>query len=65
MNLLITFIVLVVIGLSGAAGIGILVDRMTSSFVSLVVFFPLLALATWIAWRLSVKLTEPKVPTST
>ena len=65
MNLLLTFIVLVAIGLSAAAGIGIVVDRMTSPSVSLLVFFPMLALATWIAWRLSVKLTEPKVPTST
>jgi hypothetical protein len=65
MNLLITFIILIAIGLSGAAGIGIMVDRMASPFLSLVVFFPVLALTIWLAWRLSVKLTEPRTPTAT
>jgi hypothetical protein len=33
---------------------------MTSPFVSLLVFFPLLFLTVWLTWRLSVKFTEPK-----
>lgn len=65
MNLLITFIVIAVIGISGAVWIGVLVDKMSSPAVSLLVFFPLLSVVLWIAWRLSVKITEPKSPIST
>ena len=38
----------------------VIIDKMTSSFVSLLVFFPMLFLTIWLTWRLSVKLTEPK-----
>jgi hypothetical protein len=65
MNLLITFLVIIAIALCGAAWLGIVVDRMTSPFISLVVFFPVLFASIWVAWRLAIKLTEPKVPTST
>jgi hypothetical protein len=36
---------------------------MTSPFVSLLIFFPVFFLTIWSAWRLSVKLTEPKAAT--
>jgi len=39
---------------------GVLIDRMTSSFVSLFVFFPLFFLTIWLSWRLAVRLTAPK-----
>jgi hypothetical protein len=65
MNLLITFIVTAAIGIFGVVWVGVLVDKLSSPFVSLVVFFPLLSLVLWLAWRLSVKLTEPKSPIST
>jgi hypothetical protein len=63
MNLLITFIVTVAAGIIGVAWIGVLIDKMTSPFISLLVFFPMLFLTIWLAWRLSVKFTEPKATT--
>ena len=63
MNLLITFLVVVAAGILGAAWVGVLVDKMTSSFTSLLVFFPLFFVTIWLAWKLSVKLTEPKATT--
>jgi hypothetical protein len=60
MNLLITFLVTVTIGIIGASWLGVLIDKMTSSFVSLVIFFPLFFLTVWLSWRLSVRLTAPK-----
>jgi ABC-type dipeptide/oligopeptide/nickel transport system permease component len=60
MNLLITFLVTVTIGIVGASWVGVLIDRMTSPFVSLLIFFPLFFLTIWLSWRLSVRLTAPK-----
>jgi hypothetical protein len=59
-NLLVTFVISITIGIVGVAWIGVIVDKMTSPFVSLLVFFPLLFLTIWLTWRLSVKFTEPK-----
>jgi len=60
MNLLITFVVTVTLGIIGASWLGVLIDKMTSSFVSLAIFFPLFFLTVWLSWRLSVRLTAPK-----
>jgi ABC-type dipeptide/oligopeptide/nickel transport system permease component len=60
MNLLITFLVAVIIGIVGVAWVGVIVDKMTSSFTSLLIFFPLFFLTIYVTWKLSVKLTEPK-----
>ena len=60
MHLLVTFLVAVTVGIVGVAWIGVIVDKMTSSFVSLAVFFPLFFLTIWLCWVLSVKFTEPK-----
>ena len=60
MNLLITYFITILIGQSIVVGIGILADLYFSSFVSLLVFFPLFFGMFWVAWRLSVWLTEPK-----
>jgi ABC-type dipeptide/oligopeptide/nickel transport system permease component len=62
-NLLITFLITVTIGIFGAAWVGVLIDKMTSPFISLLIFFPLFFLTIWLTWRLSVKLTEPKATT--
>jgi len=62
-NLLITFLIVVTVGIFGVAWVGVLVDKMTSSFTSLMVFFPLFFLTIWLAWKLSVKLTAPKATT--
>ena len=63
MNLLTTFVIAIVIAIFGLAWIGVLVDKLTSPFISLLVFFPLLFLAIWLTWRLAVKITEPKAGT--
>ena len=60
MNLLITFLITVTLGIAGAAWVGVLIDKMTSSFVSLAIFFPLFFLTVWLSWRMSVRLTAPK-----
>jgi hypothetical protein len=62
-NLLVTFLITASIGISGVTWIGVLVDKMTSPFISLLVFFPLLFLTIWLSWRLSIKVTEPKTTT--
>ncbi len=60
MNLLVTFIVTVTVGVVGVSWLGVIIDKMTSPFVSLAIFFPLLFLTIWLTWRLSVRLTAPK-----
>jgi hypothetical protein len=62
-NLLVTFLVIVSVGILGIAWVGVLIDKMSSSFISLLIFFPLFFLTIWLAWKLSVKVTEPKTPT--
>jgi ABC-type dipeptide/oligopeptide/nickel transport system permease component len=59
-NLLITFLFAVTLGIVGVSWAGVLIDKMTSPFVSLAVFFPLFFLTIFVAWKLSVKLTAPK-----
>ncbi len=61
--MLITFLVTVAAGIFGAAWIGVLIDKMTSPFISLLVFFPMFFLTIWLAWRLSVKFTQRKATT--
>ncbi len=63
MNLLITFLVTVTVGIAGASWIGVIVDKLTSPFISLLIFFPLFFLTIVVAWKLSVRLTEPKSTT--
>jgi len=60
MNLLVTFVISIIVGIVAVGWVGVVIDKMTSPFVSLAVFFPLLFLTIWLTWRLSVKFTEPK-----
>lgn len=60
MNLLVTFLIIVTLGQIGVAFVSVAVDRMTSPFTSVVVFFVLFFAIIWIAWRFSVWFTEPK-----
>ena len=60
MNLLITFLVTVTIGIVGVSWAGVIIDKFTSPFVSLAVFFPLFFLTIFVAWKLAVKFTAPK-----
>jgi hypothetical protein len=60
MNLLITYLVCVLIGQAAVVGLALLTDRFYSPFASLILFFPLFFGMFWLAWRVSVRLTEPK-----
>lgn len=60
MNLLVTYIFAVLIGQAAVIGLALVADSLYSPFVSLMLFFPLFFGMFWLAWRISVKLTEPK-----
>jgi hypothetical protein len=60
MNLLVTFLITATLGIVGVSWAGVLIDKMTSPFVSLAVFFPLFFLTIFVAWKLAVKFTAPK-----
>jgi hypothetical protein len=59
-NLLVTFLIAVTIGIVGVSWVGVIIDKFTSPFTSLVIFFPLFFITIWLSWKLSVKITEPK-----
>jgi hypothetical protein len=59
-NLLVAYIVCVLIGQAVVIGIAVGADQFYSSFTSLMVFFPLFFGMFWLAWRVAVRLTEPK-----
>jgi hypothetical protein len=60
MNLLITFLVAIIFAIGGIAWLGVIIDRFTSPFMSLAIFFPMFFLTIYLVWKLAVKLTEPK-----
>lgn len=64
MNLLITFLITVTIAIVGVSWLGVFLDKMTSSFTSLLIFFPVFFLTIYLSWKLSVRLTEPKSTTT-
>jgi hypothetical protein len=60
MGLLIAYIATLLVGQSISVGIGLLIDRYHSSYGGLMVFIALYFFMFWAAWRIAVKLTEPK-----
>jgi hypothetical protein len=62
MTLLVTYIITVAIGQSIVIGIGLMVERYYSSAASLPVALALYFLMFVLAWRLAVRITEPKPP---
>ena len=60
MNLLVTYISIVVTVVFGVAALCVLIEQWTSPFTSLALFFPLFFLTIWVSWLVSVKLTQPK-----
>jgi hypothetical protein len=64
MNLLVVYIVCVVIGQSITIGIGLAIDRLYSPHASLIVSISMYFLVFWVAWRVAVRLTEPKAESS-
>jgi hypothetical protein len=63
-NLLVTFLVAVAVAIFGISWLGVMIDKLTSPFVSLLIFFPLFFLTIYVAWKLAVKFTEPKSTTT-
>ena len=62
MKLIVYYLVLVIAGDFAAYFIGLVTERAFGGYVSLLVFLTLYFLILWIAWRLAVRLTEPKRP---
>ena len=60
MGLLVAYIVCLVIGQAMTIGIGLSIDRFYSSAVSLPVSLALYFLMFGIAWKVAVRITEPK-----
>ena len=64
MKLLIAYVVSLLVAQSLAVGAGLIVDRVHSSHGGLVVFIALYFFMFWAAWKVAVRITEPK-PTTT
>jgi hypothetical protein len=62
MSLLATYVITVLIGQSISVSIGLLVDRYYSPAVSIPVALVLYFVMFWLAWRVAVRITEPRSP---
>ncbi len=60
MTLLLTFIVCLLIGQSLSIGVGLLVERYSTPYTGLVTFIVCYFAMFWLAWRLAVRITEPR-----
>jgi len=60
MRLLLTFIICLVIGQSLTIGLGLLVERYSTPYTGLVTFIAIYFAMFWLAWRLAVRITEPR-----
>jgi hypothetical protein len=60
MNLLVAYVVSLLLAQSLAVGAGLIVDRLYSSYAGLVVFIALYFAMFWLAWKVAVRITEPK-----
>jgi len=60
MGLLLAFIICLIIGQSLSIGLGLLVERYTTPYTGLVTFIAAYFTMFWLAWRLAVRITEPR-----
>lgn len=60
MRLLLTFIICLVIGQSLSVGFGLLVERYYTPYAGLVSFITSYFAMFWLAWRVAVRITEPR-----
>jgi hypothetical protein len=65
MGLLVTYLVCLIVGQSFTIGIGLSIDRFYSPTASLPISLFLYFTMFWLAWRVAVRITEPKVETAT
>jgi hypothetical protein len=60
MALLFTFIICVIVGQSISLGLGLIVERYSTPYTGLLTFMASWFAMFWIAWRLAVRITEPR-----
>jgi hypothetical protein len=60
MALLLTFIICVIVGQSFSIGLGLMVERYSTPYTGLLAFITSYFVMFWIAWRLAVRITEPR-----
>jgi hypothetical protein len=60
MALLFTFIICVIVGQSISLGLGLMVERYSTPYTGLLTFMASWFAMFWIAWRLAVRITEPR-----
>jgi hypothetical protein len=60
MRLLLTFIICLLVGQSLSIGLGLLVERYSTPYTGLVTFITSYFAMFWLAWRLAVRITEPR-----
>jgi hypothetical protein len=62
MSLLIAYVLFLLVGQSITIAIGLMIDRMYSSGVSLPISLALYFGMFWLCWKMAVRVTEPKSP---
>ena len=60
MTLLVTFIICVMVGQLFSIGLGLMVERYSTPYISVLTFMASYFVMFWIAWRLAVRITEPR-----
>jgi hypothetical protein len=60
MNLLVTYVVCLLIGQSITIAVGLSIDKMYSSAISLPVSIAMYFLMFWVTWKIAVRITEPR-----
>ena len=60
MTLLLTFIICLLIGQSLSIGLGLVVERYSTPYTGLVTFITSYFAMFWLAWRVAVRITEPR-----
>ena len=59
MGLLVVFIVIVIVGQAVSISVALTVERLVSPYIGLMTFIALFFTMFWLAWKLSVRITEP------
>jgi len=60
MALLLMFIICVIVGQSISLGLGLMVERYSTPYTGLLTFMASWFVMFWIAWRLAIRITEPR-----
>jgi hypothetical protein len=60
MRLLLIFIICLLFGQSLSIGVGLLVERYSTPYTGLVTFITSYFAMFWLAWRVAVRITEPR-----